>query len=216
MFKKTMMAAFVSLALQANAADTAVEVGMSTLGLGITGSYQVMDSMVLRGQYNHFTFGTDFEEDEIEYDADLELSSFGVLADWYMFDNSGFRLTAGAYYNGNALEGEGKPKAGNDFEIGGTLYTLDRLDADVEFNSFAPYLGIGWTSGSTGTAGFIFSADLGVLYQGSGDVSLKASGTGTLVPGFDDNLKEEEQKLEDELKNYKVYPVATISMGYRF
>ena len=47
-------------------------------------------------------------------------------------------------------------------------YTLDRLDADVEFNSFAPYLGIGWASGTPGTAGFIFSADLGVLYQGSG------------------------------------------------
>ncbi|WBA80888.1 hypothetical protein [Endozoicomonas sp. GU-1] len=216
MFKKTMMAAFVSLALQANAADTAVEVGMSTLGAGITGSYRLMDSMVLRGQYNYFTFGTDFEEDEIEYDADLELSSFGVMADWYMFDNSGFRLTAGAYYNGNALEGEGKPKNGNNFEIGGTPYALDRLDADVEFNSFAPYLGMGWTSGSAGTAGFIFSADLGVLYQGSGDVSLKASGAATGLPGFNEDLKEEEQKLEDELSGYKVYPVASISMGYRF
>jgi len=216
MIKKTMTAACACLPLLANAASPSVDVGISTLGIGITGSYQVMDSVVLRGQYNYFTIGSDFDESNITYDADLNLSSFGLIADWYPFVGTGFRVSAGAYYNDNNLEGAGTPKSGNDFIIGGQSYTLDSLNAEAEFDSFAPYLGVGWTSGTSIEKGFIFSADLGLLYQGSAKVALHASGTGTALPGFDESLQEEVSRVEDELSKFKVYPVVSVSLGYRF
>lgn len=216
MIKKTMIAACTALPLLANATTPSVEVGVSTLGVGITGSYRVMDSVVLRGQYNYFTISSDFDESNISYDADLDLSSFGLIADWYPVPGNGFRVSAGAYYNGNKLEGNGTPKSGNEFIIGGQRYTLDSLNAEADFNSFAPYLGIGWTSDTSTDTGFIFSADLGLLYQGSADVSLTASGNGTTLPGFAENLEAEARRVEDELSNLKVYPVASISLGYRF
>ena len=133
-----------------------------------------------------------------------------------MISGSGFRISAGAYYNGNSVDASGTPKAGNQFELGGELYTLDSLKADAEFDSFAPYLGIGWTSGSATESGLVFSADIGAFYQGSVDITMDPSGTDVGIPGFEENLQKEAERLEDELKNLKIYPVATLSVGYRF
>ena len=226
MIKKVMIAAISTLALQANAAGLTargvslegitVDASVSTLGLGISGSYPLSDSVAIRGQYNQFTYGTEFDDSDINYDADLDLSSFGIIADWYVISGSGFRISAGAYYNGNSVDASGTPKAGNQFELGGELYTLDSLKADAEFDSFAPYLGIGWTSGSATESGLVFSADIGAFYQGSVDITMDPSGTDVGIPGFEENLQKEAERLEDELKNLKIYPVATLSVGYRF
>ncbi len=207
MIKKTIIAACASVALQANAAAPSVDLGLSTLGISISGSYQLMDSVVIRGQYNQLTFGSDFDESNINYDTDLKLSSFGLIADWYPLDNSGFRVSAGAYYNDNTLEGSGTPTSGTDFIIGDQAYTLDRLDAKVEFDNFAPYVGIGWTSNYSGEQGFIISADLGMLYQGSAKVSLDAYGTGTAIPGFNESLQKEVSRVEDELSKVNYSPL---------
>ena len=228
MIKKVMIAAISSLALQANAAgmtargismeDVTVDASLSTLGLGISGSYPLMDNLAIRGQYNQFTYGSEFDDSDIKYDADLELSSFGIIADWFPISGSGFRVSAGAYYNGNSLDALGTPKSGTDFELGGVKYSLDSLKADVEFNSFAPYVGIGWTSGAVTDEGIVFSADLGAFFQGSADVTLNASGTDSVIndPDFNESLQKEVERLEDELSNLKIYPVATLSVGYRF
>ena len=226
MIKKVMIAAISTLALQANAAGLTargvslegitVDASVSTLGLGISGSYPLSDNVAIRGQYNQFTYGTEFDDSDINYDADLDLSSFGIIADWYVISGSGFRISAGAYYNGNSVDASGTPKAGNQFELGGELYTLDSLKADAEFDSFAPYLGIGWTSGSATESGLVFSADIGAFYQGSVDITMDASGTDIALPGFEEDLQKEVERLEDELKNLKIYPVATLSVGYRF
>ncbi len=226
MIKKVMIAAISTLALQANAAGITargvslegitVDASVSTLGLGISGSYPLTDSLAIRGQYNQFTYGTEFDDSDIKYDADLDLSSIGIIADWYVISGSGFRISAGAYYNNNTVDASGTPKAGNQFDLGGTLYTLDSLKADVEFDSFAPYLGIGWTSGSATEAGLVFSADIGAFYQGSADITMNAAGQGLGESGFEEDLQKEVERLEDELKNLKIYPVATLSVGYRF
>ena len=226
MIKKVMIAAISTLALQANAAGITargvslegitVDASVSTLGLGISGSYPLTDSLAIRGQYNQFTYGTEFDDSDIKYDADLDLSSIGIIADWYVISGSGFRISAGAYYNNNTVDASGTPKAGNQFDLGGTLYSLDSLKADVEFDSFAPYLGIGWTSGSATEAGLVFSADIGAFYQGSADITMNAAGQGLGESGFEEDLQKEVERLEDELKNLKIYPVATLSVGYRF
>lgn len=225
MIKKVMIAAISTLALQANAAGITargvslegitVDASVSTLGLGISGSYPLTDSLAIRGQYNQFTYGTEFDDSDIKYDADLDLSSIGIIADWYVISGSGFRISAGAYYNNNTVDASG---TGAEFKLGNQTYTLDSLRADVEFDSFAPYLGIGWTSGSATEAGLVFSADIGAFYQGSADINMNATGSDSVIndPVFNENLQKEKERLEDELKNLKIYPVATLSLGYRF
>lgn len=210
-------ASLLAVGQQAFSSDQfAAGVGISTLGVGISGSYDVSESLIVRAQANHFNYGTDFSGSEIKYDADLKLSSFGLIADWYPGEG-GFRVSAGAYYNGNKLEGKGKPKSGGDFIIGDTPYQLDRLDAEVEFNKFAPYLGVGWAyGGGRSELGFSFAADLGVLFQGSAGVDLRGYGSGASAPGFNESLRSAEKNLEDELKNFKYYPVVSASIAYRF
>ncbi len=193
-----------------------VSVGASTLGAGVSVDWPVNDEFSLRAQGNSFKYGADFNKDEIKYDADLKLSSYGLLADWYVFDDSGFRVTFGAFYNGNKITGTGSPRSGTDFVVDGTAYTLDTLDAEIKFDNFAPYVGMGWASNPVSEEGFGISADLGVLYQGSPSVEFKASGTGISVPGFEDSLSAESKRVEDKLNSFQWYPVVGLSVFYRF
>ncbi|MFO7595001.1 MAG: hypothetical protein R6W92_01510, partial [Desulfocurvibacter africanus] len=101
--------------------------------------------------------------------------------------------------------------------IGGTDYTaseVDRLDADVDFNDIAPYVGIGWGT-SPGLLPFSFTADMGVLYQGSPRVDLSS-------PRARDNaalaasIESEEDDMEDDLSSWKWYPVVMVGFAISF
>jgi hypothetical protein len=59
---------------------------------------------------------------------------------------------------------------------------------------------------------------LGAFYQGSPKVGLKATfvNPALVPPTFAADLEAERQKTEDDLKNYKVYPVLAFGVSYRF
>jgi hypothetical protein len=122
-----------------------------------------------------------------------------------------FRISAGARINGNQADISGTPTS--NVTIGNTTYTpaqVGRLNGDIDFNTVAPYVGIGFDGHITDalTIGF----DLGVLYQGKPSVSLSA--TNPAVSQAD--LNRERANIEDDLKMLQFYPVATVSLKYRF
>lgn len=218
-FRKALALGVLSAVLVADAQaenNVSVDAGVSTLGGSLALSWQALETVNLRLQGNSFKYEADFDESEIKYAADLKLNSYGLLADWYAFDNSGFRITVGAYHNRNKLAAIGKPKSGNEFELGGIKYSLDKLDADITFDTFAPYIGIGWSSSAIDEKGFGITADLGALNQGAAEIEYSASGTGTSLPGFDESLAAEARKVEDKLESYQWYPVVSLTLFYRF
>jgi hypothetical protein len=220
------------LALAATAAcgaqgDTGVSLKVGTPGIGVDLTVGVSEKVNVRVSGNYFSYTYDDyefdEDDEIEQEIDevvdtleatLDLMSIGALLDWHPWGGS-FRLSVGAFYNGN--EGSLEATAGDTIEIDGEEYEVERLDGSVEFNSFAPYVGIGWGNAAKADSRWHFACDLGVLVQGSADISLKATAVDPFLQGaLNAALANEEADIEDDVEDYTVYPVVTLGLSYTF
>ena len=186
-----------------------------TTGAGIDITKSILPNLNLRAGYNRFDYNADFTEGGVDYNGDLTLENVPILLDWHLF-SGGFRLSAGAYYNNNNLDLESR--ANTSVTIGNTVFTpaqLGTLNGDVDFgNPVVPYLGIGWGNAVGKGNRWGISLDIGVFYQGEPDVTLTQSGGLVAVSAAD--LALEEKQLEDELDDFKFYPVATLGLHYRF
>ena len=89
------------------------------------------------------------------------------------------------------------------------------LTSTTSFDSIAPYVGLGFDFELFGKAGLNF--DLGVLLQGDPDVTLVAvGGTAEGTQLLNDALFAERQELEDDMSDFKAYPVISLSFVYNF
>ncbi len=197
----------------AGPAQAGVSAGLSvsTLGAGGEIAVGVNRYVGVRTGYNYFTYSYDGSTQDVDYDLDLTLSNTPLLLDIYPFGGI-FRLTGGVLVNWNNIDAESKGATikldGQEFDVpSGTL------KGDVDFNTLAPYLGLGWAFGGKA---WQFHLDLGVVFQGSPDVDLRATGTGADDPAFRAAVEAEEKRLEDEVDGYEYYPVLTIGICYRF
>ena len=200
-----------------------IGVNAGTLGAGIEYSSSFNEMFVLRTGLNALDYSDSLTESGIKYDADLELKTVSLLLDYHPFSN-GFRLSAGAMYNGNQAKVVGKPDGTTgSIEIGDKTYTVadvGQVDGTVDFNNIAPYAGFGYSSSKTKTSGFSFNTEIGAMFQGSPKAKLTATkGTGIgndAWAALQGELAKEEAQLNDELSDFKVYPVVSIGLGYKF
>jgi hypothetical protein len=198
----------------------ALSVKAGTLGAGLELTTSILDNVNARVGVNGFKYSTSGSKSNIDYDIDLKLLTVSLLLDYSPFEASQFRLTGGAMYNGNKLDMTGNPAVSGTFNFNGTTYTttdVSSVDATVDFNKFAPYLGIGWGN-AVKSAGWNFVADLGVMFQGNPDssISVNTTLTGTAKTALLNNVAAEQSKLDDDLDGFKYYPVASIGVSYRF
>ena len=182
-----------------------------TLGFGVEGTFGLSESVNLRAGVNSYSVTGDETASDIRYDGKLELRTLALLLDWHPFAGT-FRLTAGLMKNDNALRLTATPTASQ--TIGGTPYTpaqIGTLSGDVTFKSTAPYAGIGWGNAARrGRFGGVF--EIGAMFQGKPKVSLRASGG--LVSQAD--LNSEAQLAEADLDDFKIYPVISLGLSFRF
>lgn len=180
-----------------------------TLGLGVEGTFGLSERFNLRVGANNYSYSMDETASGIQYDADLDLKSAALLLDWHPFAGT-FRLSAGLMHNKNALHLLATPTS--DQTIGGNTYTpadIGTLSGDVTFKKSVPYAGLGW--GNAARPGrFGVSFEIGALFQGKPDVTLRASGGA--VSQLD--LRAEEQEAEADLEDFDMYPV--VSLGFFF
>jgi len=202
-------------------ADVGVLLKAGTLGAGLDVSKGISETLALRLQANAFSYDEDITESDVEYSADLDLKSAGLLLDWHPFSGV-FRVSAGAYWNGNETAATGRPTSGN-YVINGQSYTsaeIGSLNGQIDFSEVAPYLGIGFGSAPKAGRGMSFSFDLGVLYQGEPNVGLTVACGAGLPPAtctqLQNDVAAEAVALQDELKDFKFYPVVSFGIGYRF
>lgn len=161
-----------------------------------------------------FTYG--ISVDDINYDFDMSLYTAGAFLDWHP-GGGVFRFTVGVIGNSHNFDASAGTDPNKFYQIGDASYPgalLGTLHAEAEFNRFAPYVGIGLGQSFGVENQWGVQADLGVMYWGEPDVSLRASNSG--IPGLEENLKREESRIEDELKNLRFYPVLTLGVYYRF
>jgi hypothetical protein len=232
-------------AVEAKGKDKGSTVGVSaeagTMGLGLSIGIPLAERFNLRGVYHTY----DYELDEIEdsgsgatYESELNLQSAGLMADWHPFKGA-FRLTVGFVSNGNEIGLSAKPTGGQ-FTFGDCTFDSNpadplRADGTVEFASSAPYVGLGWGGNMNSSPGFFATFDIGVLLSGSPDTSLTGRGQArnadplnpacgdavtyqdvSSYPEFQQAVRDAEDDVNDETKDFEYWPNLSLGLGWRF
>lgn len=219
------LAAFVSL-LPSARAEVALAGKAGTLGLGAELTAGLSPQWNVRLGANAFDYSERREVSDIEYDGEARLRNATAFLDWHP-GGGGFRLTGGLLYNGNEVLGSSLPPASGFYDIGGVpvpVGFVGTLDAKAEFDTFAPYAGLGFGNAVAPGKKLGFFVDLGVVFQGEADVTLTpvipAGSPINTVPGareaLDILLEREARDLEEEASDYDLYPVLAIGLSYRF
>ncbi len=212
------MAISGGMGAQAAHAQLAVGGSIGTMGGSVEVQTQISPMFQLRGGYNYFQYGVDDTFDDIAYDGDLDLTTLGAFVDFRPFSNS-FILTAGAYFGEKTLKLNAAPT--QNVEIGNQTFTpaqVGNLDMTAALEDTAPFVGLGWDSTFQGSGpGMGFKFIVGAMFTGSPEVNMTASG-GTLSndPNFQQQLAIEEQNLQDDIEDYKVYPVVQAGLTFGF
>ncbi len=223
MSKSIIKAALITLVLTSSGianADFGIGIKAGTLGLGLEGRWNPLPWLDLRVGANRYDYDATGAQAGIDYDATLALDTYYLTGN-FRFPLSPFRVTAGAFSNGNELKMTSQDTLGTDFNIGGIPFTsadVGALQSITSFGGTAPYLGVGFDFEMFGKVGLNF--DFGVLWQGEPNVSLTATGLDTAPPQVQalllPALEVERLELENEISDYKAWPVVSLSFVYNF
>ncbi|MBU0959947.1 MAG: hypothetical protein KKD01_14000 [Proteobacteria bacterium] len=191
-----------------------------SLGGGVELTKLLTDDLVLRTGVNYLTFSIDSTISGIDYDMEATYKNGNLLLDWHPFSGS-FRISGGVFLNGNEVDVDGAVPTDRIFA--GYAYYVPQTDllhvkGNVDFNSIAPYAGIGWKS-NHGESGWGLACELGVLFQGSAQVSdlyVQSPVDVNKIEIVQDFLDEQKKAIEDDLDDYQYYPVASIMLMYNF
>ncbi len=188
----------------------------STLGLGAELVAGFTPRLNGRLGYNNYEYEFTGTETDIDYDLTFKLESIPLYLDFYPFKGR-FHLTGGLLLNQNLIDAEAEPSGGT-YTINGVPYpaaAVGSLGGKIDFKDTAAYLGLGWGNPVKGK-GLGVNFEIGVVLQGSPDVELTATGVLASDPLFLQQLATEAQALEDDLEEFKYYPVIALGLTYKF
>ncbi len=215
--------ALLALALafsSAASADFGVGFKAGTLGLGVEGRWAPLPWLDLRAGANQYEYDDTTSQAGINYDATLTLDTYYLTGN-FRFPLSPFRVTAGAFSNGNEVLLLSQDTGGVPITIGGASFDtgeIGALGSVTSFDDTAPYLGFGYDFELFGKVGMNF--DIGVLWQDEPEVYMFATQYDTAPPAtqaaLDDAFLEEMSELEDAFNDYKAWPVLSLSFVYNF
>jgi len=225
-----MKKAFITLALTtsmgvslAQASDEwAVGTSASTLGLGLEITKPINNQFNMRFGINKYADTLSREIDQVNYDANISLQTVAFNTDWHPFTGgftNGLRLTGGFMINNNEITGTAAPADNLTFTIGDTDYSYladVNVNSKIGFKKIAPYLGFGYDKVSKHNRGLSLTADFGVLFQGTPEIDTPT------VSGADSNLIQQADldrevlKIEEDLEDFKIWPVISIGLNYQF
>jgi hypothetical protein len=213
----------ISIAVRpASAQRAGIGITVGTLGPGASVGINLTDRFNVRAGGSYFSVSVDDNiDDEVDIDlsGDARIGAVSALADYHVFRNS-FRVTGGVRINLLQVSGDGIPTEPYCFgdEIEGVCQDkefapekLGTLGGTVKYsNPVQPYLGIGFGNLAHGSSRVTAMFDLGVIYTGSPEIDLKASGL--LSPTAN---RDQEKNLNDGLESFVLYPVFSFGIGFR-
>lgn len=163
-----------------------------------------------------------FQGDELTYESDVDLENSYLLADWHPW-NRYFRVSTGLFLNNSKAkvvtrcEAQALIPGTESCEFGNSRFPaaiLGDVTTKVDFDTVAPYLGIGW--GHRPESGFAFNVDLGVIYLGTASVDMSSSGSCNSDDQCREQIESEEREIEKELEDYRFLPFAALGVSYLF
>lgn len=162
-----------------------------------------------------FDFRPENEIRHGDYDLDLKLLTLPVLLDWRPFQDS-FHISTGLILNATHMSLDGRtdgllPNAATAaWPAPGTVY------GEMQFNPLVPYFGFGWAKTFGKDERWGVTSDFGVAFLGVPKVSLHANGAMASDPTLRRELAQEEDRIEDDLSDFQLYPVVSVSFFFRF
>jgi hypothetical protein len=216
----------LGLAAAPAGAQWAVAGKAGTLGVGVEVAHGLLPHLEGRLGVNGFNYSDRRSASQIDYDATAKLRNATAFLDLHP-GGGGFRLTGGLVWNGNKVDAKSRPSPTGTYDIGGVLIPVsivERLDGRADFNTLAPYAGIGWGHPATSAGHSGFLLDLGVMFQGKPKIHLTPvipQGSPILTtPGAREALnilvRREEQDIEDDASKYDTYPVVSLGFWVKF
>jgi hypothetical protein len=183
---------------------------VGTMGVGVDVAVTAAPKIGLRAGGNIMAIEDNLTYSGVEFTAELQSPQFTAMVDLY--PAGGFRLSGGLRYSNSNIV---LTAVSRSVDLGGTNYTLDSLVGTIVTPDISPYVGIGFGNPAARKLGFFL--DLGVAYQGEPEFQLDAFGSATTLPGFDTDLEQERQDIEDSLGMYfKFYPVISVGFSIGF
>jgi hypothetical protein len=191
-----------------------VGVRAGTLGGGVEFGLKLSPHFTARAIANGANFGYDDTSDDIRYEGDLKLASYGAQLDYRFSETGPLYVTAGVYQNDNKVVATGR--ANGTVTVGGVPLTeaqVGTLQGRATFDKTVPYLGLGarWPIGKVE-----INLEAGAYFQGSPRVTLTSNSIYADTPEVQAALETERQNLEDDIKDFKTYPVVELGLRYKF
>lgn len=201
----------VGTAAPLHAQNAALLARAGTGGFGGGIAVGVLPSLNVRAEGSYFSYSRDDLEMESDYSVSIaaegRLLLGSLIADWHLL-GGGFRLSAGAVYNGT--QGHGTIVPLESITVNDRTYTPEQVGsvtAEVRPSmTIAPYGGIGYGNAVSRRVGLLF--DVGALYLGSPEVDLIT--TGMLTP-----TAQESEQIEENLSWVQVYPIVSLGLSFR-
>jgi hypothetical protein len=208
-----------------------VAIKFTTLGPGFDIATPLTRSLNLRGSADFFSYGQDFTTDGITYNASLAFKGGALNVDWFPF-HGGFHVSPGVYFLKSELGGTLNVPAGKTFTLNDVDYTSSAANpihgnGNLVFpHTAGPSLTVGWgniipRTGKHWSVPF----EIGAAYFGQPSVTINLAGTAcqgvncsnvATDPATQQNLKAEQNTLNDDLKALQVYPIVSIGVSYKF
>jgi hypothetical protein len=205
--RMTYRTAIVAAALAATAGVAqagGVGVRAGTTGVGVDLGGDVLPTLGWRLGVSAMNVNTHVDTNDVRYDAKAKVLTGSLLLDWSPLGP--FRISGGFMPNRNKIDLTGQPSSGSSLPPGSSLTGEVKPE-----RSFAPYLGVGY--GNVWTRGVNFYFDLGIMFQGSPQVSLSCQSANPAdCAAAQGRLEEERQRVQDKVDRYKYYPVANIGL----
>lgn len=215
-----MSAALMTSACSLNPHNWGLGGTVGTTGITTEAKAAVSSQVVLRGSIGTLPVSRDETFDDVDYEADLNMTTYGGFVDFYPFQNNGFNITGGVYGGGKSVDLVGTPGPATTVDIGGTTYTgaqIGTLRGTIDYADAAPFVGLGYDGFMNHNKLWSFNARAGVMFVGKPEVNLDAEGgLVSNLPSVQAELQNEAANLQDEIDKYKYYPVVSVGVTRRF
>ena len=212
-----------------------VAVKFSLLGAGIETSMRVSHRSNVRAGFNMFSYDRTFDKDGISYAGQLQFKTIEAHYDFFPWAGN-FHISPGVLaYLGDPITATATAPANQSFSLGDFTYYSDPANpahgtGKINFNRAAPTITVGWGNLASRKEGKHFTVpfEIGAAFQGSPKASLNLAGNVcATAPGVDcvnaatdptvqSNVISEQNKVNNSMSFFKVYPIISIGVGYKF
>lgn len=211
-----------------------VSVKASTLGGGGEVAVRVTHRTNLRAGFNVISYSRGFDKDGIAYHGQLDFKTFEAHYDIFPWAKS-FHISGGVLvYATDPITATALVPANQSFTLGGVTYFSDSTNpvsgsGKIVFNRVAPTITIGWGNlvPRSRSKHFSMPFEVGVAFQGSPKATLELGGSLCETPGTNcrsvasdaavhSQIVSEQNKVNDSMSFFKVYPIISVGFGYKF